>query len=111
MNRKTITAQFSTGRTVFRRTEHHYTHASRKTPGSIVHFHESADAAYRAAGRDGEVVRTDAPEKESDERVWVATYKDGATREFTVESEVNPFTVAMQARIVAVTKVARKDYS
>lgn len=79
---RTLTAHFATV-TATRRTELAHTHASRTEAGRV-RFHGSEAAARRAAGRFGEVVRTDLPvEAAAPERApgFLVTFTDGTSVE------------------------------
>lgn len=108
---KTLTAQFSDGTIAKRRTEADYTHASRRQHSSQVRFHMSEWTARIAAGRYGEVVRTDLPVATPEEsaEVWTVTYADGETRDVTVTVRKGPIPAGREARPdVPVTGARRK---
>lgn len=111
---KTLTAQFRDGTVAKRRTEADYTHASRRQHSSRVRFHTSEWTARIAAGRYGEVVRTDlpvaTPEEESGE-VWTVTYADGETRDVTVTTRKAPISAGREARPGATVTGAKRKRS
>lgn len=82
MTQRAITVQFDPWNSDTRHTrvtEAAYTHASRQ-PNGDVHFHTSAEAARRQAGRYGDVVCTDfAPDVPSadDVQTWAVFDNDG----------------------------------
>lgn len=99
-----ITATFANGDVVTRRSGAAYTYASRRQIGTqagrgrTVRFHTCKAAALAAAGRYGEVVRTDLPEpapKAPEVTTWRVTLADGSTHD--VATEIPPRALSIAA--------------
>lgn len=104
MSATKITANFPDFTSATRTSEAAYTHASRRQAGGQVRFHTSERAARSAAGRFGEVVRTDYAAPASDtpaSATFRVTFSDDT--EMTVEAPMpasewaNPFTAPTAA--------------